>query len=204
MKKTIWLPLVLGIAFGALAGLGIITDLSFIVSGTNTDNVIGFWMILLLLASALGGPLAGVIASTLFLILTKFYGPPEFLTIISDPVIFWTNVFVLGMLVIFVAFAYRLVFERVKMPMRLLWWVGIVILAHIINIPANIILQHYFNNETGALPVILNAYKIYVPQALFDIFITSLVFVALPAAFARPLWYEAMENGRLVAETMSE
>jgi hypothetical protein len=203
-KKTIWLPIVLGTAFGLLAGLGIITDLSFIVSGTNTDNLIGFWMILLLLSSALGGPLAGVIASILSLILTKFYGPPELQTIIFDPVIFWTNMFVLAMLMVFVAFAYRLFFERVNMPTRLLWWVGIVILVHVINIPANLMLQYYFHDETGVFPAILGSYKAYVPQVLFDIFVTSLVFIALPKAFAHPLWYELSKSRELVVETTVE
>ena len=190
MKKTIWLPLVLGTTFGLLAGLGIIADLSFIVSSKNTDNIIGFWMTLSLLASALGGPLAGVIASILLVIISNFYGPPEMQAIANDPVIFWTNFFVLGMLMVLVGFAYRFIFERVELPQRLIWWVGIVILVHVVNIPANLILQHYFHNETGVWPVILSAYRIYVPQALFDIFITSLVFIALPMRYTRPLWYE--------------
>jgi len=196
MKKTIWLPLVLGTTFGLLAGLGVITDLSFIVSSTNTDNIIGFWMTLSLLASALGGPLSGVIASILLVIISNFYGPPEMQAIVFDPMSFWTNIFVLGMLMALVGFAYRFIFERVKMPQRILWWIGIVILVHVVNIPANLILQHYFNNETGVLPIILSVYKIYIPQAFFDIFITSLVFIALPVRYTRPLWYEP---GKLLA-----
>lgn len=190
MKKTIWRPLVLGVIFGLLAGIAIVTDLSFIVSDTNTDNIIGFWMSLLLLASALGGSLAGVIASILLVIISNFYGPPEMQAIVYDPVSFWTNIFVLGMLMVLVGFAYRFIFERVKMLQRILWWVGIVILVHVVNIPANLILQHYFHNEAGVLPVILSVYKIYLPQAFFDIFITSLVFIALPVRYTRPLWYK--------------
>lgn len=190
MKKTVWQPLVFGLIFGLLAGLGVITDLSFIVSSTDTDNLVGFWMTLSLLTSALGGPLAGVIASLLLVIISNFYYSPEMQTIVDDPVIFWTNLFVLGMLMVLVGFAYRLIFERVKMPQRLIWWVGIVILVHIVNIPANIIIQQHFHNETGAFLVILSAYKIYVPQVFFDIFITSLVLIALPARYSRPLWYE--------------
>jgi hypothetical protein len=74
-------------------------------------------------------------------------------------------------------------------------------LVHVINIPANLILQNYFHNETGVFPAILSSYKAYVPQALFDIFVTSLVFVALPKAFAQPLWYEQKKNRELVVET---
>ena len=193
MKKTVWQPLVFGLVFGLLAGLGVITDLSFIVSSTNTDNIIGFWMTLSLLASALGGPLAGVVASILLVMISNFYGPPEMQAIVYDPVSFWTNIFVLGILMALVGFAYRFIFERVNMPQRILWWVGIVILVHVVNIPANLILQHYVLNETGVLPVILSVYKIYIPQAFFDILITSLVFIALPVRYTRPLWYESKQ-----------
>jgi len=147
-------------------------------------------MTLSLLASALGGPLAGVTASILLVVISNFYGSPEMQAIVHDPVIFWTNMFVLGVLMSSVGFAYRLIFERVKMPSRLIWWIGIVFLVHVFNIPANLILQHYFHNETGVLPIILSAYKIYMPQVFFDIFITSLVFIAIPVRYTRPLWYE--------------
>jgi hypothetical protein len=46
------------------------------------------------------------------------------------------------------------------------------------------------NPGSEILPAVLYGYEIYYPQAIFDIFITSLVLVALPASFTRPLWYE--------------
>lgn len=189
MKKTIWGPLILGVVFGLLAGIATITGLSFMVPGTNTDNIIGFWMTLLLLAAALGGPLAGIIASTLLITTSNFVGPLEMRAIISDPIIYWTNLLVIGMLMILVGIAYRSIFERVKMPTRLLFWAGIVIAVYIINSPANLILQYTYHGEVGVLPAILSLYGIYTPQALFDIFFTSLIFIALPVRYTRPLWY---------------
>ena len=64
MKKIIWQPLVLGIVLGSLAGISMVTGLTFLTPGIAT-NVIGFFVTLLLLSAALGGPLAGIIASTL-------------------------------------------------------------------------------------------------------------------------------------------
>jgi len=58
MKKTIWRPLVLGVVSGLLAGIATVTGLSFLTPG-STNNTIGFYMTLFLLAAALGGPLAG-------------------------------------------------------------------------------------------------------------------------------------------------
>jgi len=190
MKKTIWRPLVLGTIFGLLAGITSVTDLLFIVPGADSDNAVGFWMSLLLLAAALGGPLAGVIALILLMTISILFGPPDVKAIIGDPVVFWTNLFVVGMLMVLVSFAYRMIFERVKMPLRLAFWAGIVIAVYLINSPANLILQYYLHEEVGVLPSIIGAYRVYLPQAIFDNIITSLVFIALPARYTRPLWYE--------------
>ena len=84
---------------------------------------------------------------------------------------------------VLVGFAYRLIFERVKMPARLLPWAGIVIAVYIINSPASITVQSYLQGDLEVLPRILFSYKTYIPQAIFDIFITSLIFIALPASF---------------------
>jgi uncharacterized membrane protein len=190
IKKTIWRPLVLGITSGTLAGLATATGLSILVPGAETDNTIGFWMALLLLAAALGGPIGGAVASVLLVTISTYFSPPEVKAIASDPVVYWTNLIVIALLMVLTAFAYRLIFQRVKMPARLLLWTGIVIAVYLINAPANIIPQFYFLDETGVLPAIVDVYKVYLPQEIFDIFFTSLFFVALPASFTRPLWYE--------------
>lgn len=191
MKKTIWRPLVLGIALGLLAGIATVADLTFIVPAAGATNVVGFYMTLLLLAAALGGPLAGAMASTLSIAIPALFGSPEMVEIWSDPVVFWTNVLVVGTVVALVGFAYRSIFERLRMPWRLLLWAGIVAAVYIIIIPANLVLQHYFHGEVGVLPVVLATYRVYVPQAIFDILCTSLVFIALPARYRRPLWIKA-------------
>jgi hypothetical protein len=193
MKRTIWRPLVLGVASGLLAGTTSATGFMFIVPGTDSDNAVGFYMTLLLLAAALGGPLAGATASTLLITLSSFFGSPDQQAIMSDPVVFWTNMLVVGTLVALVGLAYRLVFERTKMPVRLLLWAGIVIVMYTINSPANLVLQYYLHGEVGVLPAILGAYRVYVPQAIFDIVFTSLVFVALPSSYTHPLWYEPVK-----------
>lgn len=191
MKRHTWLPLVLGTVFGLLASVAIITGLSLVLPGPyDTENIAGFWMTLTLLAAALGGPLAGVLASTLFITITNLLGPLDLRMIITDPVVYWTNLFVIGILAAFVGFAYRFIYERVKMPARLLYWAGIVIIVYIMNAPGNLILQYYFHNEKDVLPAILGLYEVYIPQAIFDIFTTSLVFIALPARYRRPLWIE--------------
>lgn len=188
MKKTVWRPLVLGIALGLLASIATITDLTFIVPAAGSTNVVGFYMTLLLLAAALGGPLAGAIASTLLIVIPALFGPPEVVESWSDPVVFWTNLVVVGTVVASVGLAYHLIFERVNMTARLLIWAGIVVAVYVIITPANLVLQYTLHGEVGVLPVVLAIYRLYIPQVICDIVFTSLVFVALPARYRRPLW----------------
>jgi len=191
MKKKFWQPLAFGTILGSLAGAATVTGLSFLTPGI-TDNVIGFYVTLFLLAAALGGPLAGAIASTILVIVSTLFGTPDMKTILSDSVTFWSNLFALGTTIALVGFAYRLIFERLKIPARLLAWSGIVIAYYAISIPSSIIPQYLLhgNPATEILPAILFGYETYVPQAIFDIFITSLVFIALPERYRGPQWVE--------------
>jgi len=191
MKKTIWQPLVLGIVFGLLAGIATVTGLSFLTTGI-TDNSIGFYVTLFLVAAALGGPLAGATAPAVFVIISALFGTPDMKEIITIPAIFWSNLLALGTTVALVGFAYRLIFEYVKMPARLLTWAGIIIAYYFISIPSSVIPQYLLLGDptSDILPAVLYTYGTYLPQAIFDIIITSLVFIALPARYTRPLWYE--------------
>jgi len=192
MKKTIWQPLLLGMAFGLLAGVSITAGLSFVVSNALTTGVIGFHVVLFLLSASIGGPLAGFITPAISVIFIILFGAPEYIEFLSRPNIFWTNLFVPGMVMALAGIGYRFVFERVKMPARLLPWAGIVIASYVIQAPTIISIQDYFGGDNFAtLPsAILSTYQAYIPQAIFDIFITSLIFIALPSRYLRPLWYE--------------
>jgi len=194
VKKTIWRPAILGIVIGALAGASIVTDLMFFDYSPDTSNAIGFYLMLLLLGSALGGPLTVMIATSIFFAMAVNLGPPDMQELMSDPNVFWSNVIVMGVLMLLVCFGYRLIYERFSMPARLLPWTGMVVAVYGINIPVNMGIQFYLAGIDGLLPAVLDGYQDYIPQMLLDIFITSLVFIALPAAYRRPLWYEAKDS----------
>jgi hypothetical protein len=191
MNKTIWQPVVLGLILGALAGIASAAELTFFVSGI-TDNAIGFYVTLFLLAAALGGPLAGAIAPAFWVAISAWFGSPEMAAVISSPNTFWSNLIALGIMTALVGFAYRLIFERIKMPARLIGWAGIVIVYYLLALPASIIPQYFLSGDpiSEVLPAVLAGYADYLPQVIFDIFFTCLVFIALPSRYRRPLWYE--------------
>jgi hypothetical protein len=190
VKKTIWQPVLLGTVLGLLAGISTIAKLSFLVPGTETENAFGFFITLFLLAAAQGGPIAGAIAPVIWVTISAWYGPPDFTAITSIPAVFWSNLIVLGVLMALVGFAYRLIYESARMPLRLLFWAGIVIAFYLINAPIIIATQHLLLGEIDVLPAILFGYQAYIPQVIFDIFFTSLVFIALPRRYRKPLWVE--------------
>lgn len=194
MKRTIWQPLVLGLVFGLLAGAATVTRLSFMVEGPDSSSAIGFYITLLLLAAVFGGPLAGAIAPALFLTVSLWYGPADMKAVLGEPAVFWTNAIVLAVLLALVGLAYRWIFERVKMPVRLLPWAGIVLAMYTLNSPIIITLQYLLVGGVDPLPAILFSYKTYIPQVIFDIFVTSLIFVALPERYRRPQWYEPVQT----------
>lgn len=201
LKKMIWQPILLGVVMGLLAGIATVTGLSFLTTGI-TENAIGVHVTLFLLAAALGGPLAGVIASVLFMIISTLFSPPDMKALFTIPAVFWSNLLALAINLVLVSFAYRLIFERVKMPARLLAWAGIVIAFYVMISPSSIIPQYLLLGEPASeiLPAILYSYESFIPQAIFDIFVTSLVFIALPVAYLRPLWYERKPVGETIAE----
>jgi len=203
MKKTIWQPVLLGIAFGLLAGVSITVGLSFVISNSLTTGVIGFHIVLFLLSASFGGPLAGFITPAISVIFMALFGAPEYKEILSMPNIFWTNMIVPGMVMALASFGYRLVFERIKMPVRLLPWAGIVIVSYVIQSPIMLSIQYCLSStDFATLPsAILSNYQTYISQAIFDIFITSLIFIALPARYRRPLWYEKPQTAATPIET---
>ena len=195
MKKTSWVPIVIGIAFGLLSGIANAAGLTFnITLAGGVINSIGFYAILYMLSAALGGPLAGFLTAEIDLISLVLVGSPDMKAYFSDPITFWTNSIGVGVSIALVGFAYRLIYQRFKMPMRLLLWIGIVIFYYIVAILFFTISYHFFGVqvqvELSLSEYYLTTLKGFLPQLISDIVITSLIWIALPEHYRRPLWYE--------------
>lgn len=188
MKKTIWQSVVLGMAMGLLSGISMSVGLSISVpDSAGGINIVGFHMALFLLSAAIGGPVAGAITPITSLITAILFGPPDLRAALLDPLSFWTNSFVMGAFMALIGIGYRTIFERMKMPARLIPWI-VIILAHYALHPP--ILEFTQTGRVNFMKSMIGALDFYTVQILFDIFFTSLVFIALPASFAHPLWYE--------------
>ena len=192
MKRAIVQPIAFGTIFGLLAGTVIVAGLTFLTPGL-TANAIGFYGSLFLISSALGGPLAGALSPFIALSISASFGSPEMQELLAAPEVFWPNTVTAGLSLALVGLAYRRIFERLKMPLRLVAWGGIIAAYYILLIPTNNAAQNLLLNDpvSEILPEILYGFQTLYPQAIFDIFFTSLVFIAMPARFRRPLWGRA-------------
>ena len=189
MKKTIWQPVILGLAMGLLAGIAMAVGLSISVpDSAGGINIVGFHMALFLLSAAIGGPVAGAITPITSLVTAILFGPSDLRTALLDPLSFWTNSFVMGAFMALIGIGYRAIFERVKIPARLLPWIVIILAHYALHAP---ILEFTQTGRVNFLRSMIGSLDFYTVQILFDIFFTSLVFIALPASFAHPLWYGA-------------
>lgn len=201
MKRTIWQPLVLGLALGLLAGIATVTDLAFFIADTTENaHAIGFFVTLFLLVTALGGLWAGVSVSTIWVTVEVFFGLPDMKGVIAIQSVFWSNIIAIGITLTMAGIAYGLSFEGIRMPMRLIPWVGIVHAFYIFTLPFSLTLQYYIqgNPLSEIYPAISQAHSTYVPQAIFDILITCLVLIALPLHYRKPFWFESKNGASLI------
>ena len=183
MKKTIWIPIVIGLVAGILNYATMAVN--FTVTLAN-DLVLAPSEIFNLFAGALGGPIAMVINELLWDISAYqfVFGPaypwPIYMTIANS------IAHIISMLV--AIFAYRLIYQRMKMPLRLAAWILLVgIYYFLLLLPLQVSLFKI------AMPAL--TYQDYIstfyPEFIATAIVTSLIWIALSEPFRKPLWYES-------------
>lgn len=185
MKKTIWIPIIGGLIFGTL---------SFLVSAVNftiaisDDLILGPWEILNTLSAALFGPL-GLLITELgtdsgayyYLIKGVYLAPQDIFFIMGDYI-----AHVMAMLA--VAFGYRLIYARVKMPLLLVGWAVTLVIFYTMLWSIQVLL---FNIAVPDLEATFLGYvRDAIPEFITTTVITSLILLALPQRLRRPQWYE--------------
>lgn len=186
VKKTIWIPIVGGLAFGVLSFLITVANITVQISD---DLILGPWEIINTLSAALFGPIGLLITELgldisgyVFLIGGVYPAPQDLYFVIGDFIAHSVSMLV-------VAMGYRYIYQRIKMPRLLAGWVLIVGIYYLMEVPLAVTL---FNI---AVPDLEASYAVYFSNVRLEFVlvtaVTSLVLLALPERYRRPQWYES-------------
>jgi len=185
VKKTIWVPIVGGLIFAALSFLITVADITVQISD---DLILGPWEIINTLSAALFGPIGLLITELgldisgyLYLIGGVYPAPQDLYFVAGDFVAHSVSMLV-------VAFGYRYIYRRTKMPRLLAGWVLLVGIYYLMEVALAVTL---FNI---AVPGLGASYAVYFNNVRLEFvlvtIVTSLVLLALPERYRRPQWVE--------------
>ena len=186
MKKTLWIPLVGGLTFGAMSFLITAANITVQISA---DIILGPWEIINTLSAALFGPIGLLITELgldisgyLYFIKGSFPAPQDINFMVGDYFAHTLSMFV-------VAFGYRFIYQRMKMPRLLAGWVLIMGIYYLMEVALAATLFNIAVPNLGA------SYAYYFSNVRLEFIlvtvITSLILLALPERYRKPQWYEA-------------
>jgi len=182
--------IVVSFAFGGVALIIVLAQLFVPIPGTGV--VTDPREIFTTLGAALTGPIGGLIVGILAGIGEAVIGIPEARIPLASLIAHVAGGLWMG-------WAYKkLVFNRLQMPMLIFGWAVLVVVYYFVfAIPGFVIGQFLFYPEpfiafygegTSVIEAYLTLSQGVIPEALITILITSLVIVALPRRYRRPLW----------------
>lgn len=185
MRRTIAVPVIGGLVFGALSFLITVADITVRIS---EDLILGPWEILNTLSAALFGPIGlfitelGLdISGYLYLIRGVFPAPHDAYFMVSDYLAHTAAM-------LLVAIGYRFLYPRLRMPLFLAGWIPLMGLYYL----AHPFLQVTLGNI--AVPTLDASYAVWYRNVRLEFvlvtLITSLVLLALPERYRRPQWVE--------------
>lgn len=185
VKKTIWIPIVGGLVFGALSYLITVADITVQIS---EDLILGPWEIINTLSAALFGPIGlfitelGLDISGYLYLIRGVFPPPQ------DAYFMVSNYIAHTAAMLLVALGYRFIHSRMKMPRLLAGWFLVMVIYYLVGVTLQVSL---FNL---AVPGLGASYAVYFGNVRLEFIlvtaITSLVLLALPERYRRPQWVE--------------
>lgn len=178
------------IAFGLVALVIVLAELFVPIPGTGV--VTDPREIFTTLGAALTGPVGGVIVGTLAGIGEAFIGIPAGRIPLASLIAHIAGGLWMG-------WAYKkLVFNRMQMPQLVLGWAGLVLVFYFIFAAPGFTIGQlvfypdqfaaFYGEEATLVDAYLTLARGVVREALITTAITSLVIVALPQRYRRPLW----------------
>jgi hypothetical protein len=199
VKRTIWIPIVGGLAFGALSYLITVADITVRIS---EDLILGPWEIPNILSAALFGPIGlfitelGLDISGYLYLIRGVYPAPQ------DAYFMVGNYIAHSVAMLAVAFGYRFIYRRMSMPLLLAGWVLLMGIYYLVGVTLQVSL---FNI---AVPGLGASYSVYFSNVRLEFIlvsgITSLILLALPQRYRKPQWVEPKQAPDLDNETPDE
>lgn len=179
------MPVVGGLIFAALSYLITVADITVQVS---EEIILGPWEIINTISAALFGPIGLLITELgldisgyLYFIKGTFPPPQDFYFMVGDYIAHTVSM-------LFVAFGYRFIYRRMKMPSLLAGWVLIMGIYYLVEVVLAVTLFNIAVPELGtAYSMAFNSVRLEFPLVTI---ITSLILLALPERYRRPQWYE--------------
>ncbi|UCH60366.1 MAG: hypothetical protein JSV61_02525 [Anaerolineales bacterium] len=188
MKKTIWIPALLGIA------LGIVDFISFGVHWViqiASFGAIGPQESLVVISAALGGPV-GLLATNflqelgMHIFLLKGDFPGQRLLEVSISI---ADFFAHSIALLAVAYCYRLLHQRAKKAhIFFAGWILITVIYYIILLPLQSLVHNLLVPDLLPLQTLVRGAP---PEFLMVAILSTLLLFALPVRYRRPLWIEA-------------
>lgn len=176
--------IIVAIILGLCAWLIVVSEIHFTIPGTNiiTDPREVFVTI----GAALTGPVGGIIIG----LLSSIYDPTP------DLRFYVMLQHIVG--AVFIGFVYkRYLFEKMRMPFLLLgWMLAMFFYYYVVYIPLYFLVSithpELFNiitlNSSEPLDSLIRIFEGWIPEAFFTTLITSLILIALPRQFRKPIW----------------
>ncbi|UCE00493.1 MAG: hypothetical protein JSV42_07165 [Chloroflexota bacterium] len=189
MKKTIWMPLVIGGALGLLDFLSLAANF-LIPLGPRIAT--GPQEVFLIMSAALGGPLGLLVATLLrelggsIFFLNSQFSPEQML---STGLLFATADLAAHLLALLaVAYCYGFLFTRVKKLYGFFaGWFLIVVVYYILLVVLQSIMIGLVITGIPPLPALFRNNML---EFLVVLIISTLIWIALPARYHKPLWIE--------------
>ena len=189
MKTTTWIPLVLGCVLGLLDLLSWASDFSLPIGPYGAT---GPQEVFITMSAALGGPL-GLSATCILHELGNFYFGLQSLFSqeqLSSTGVLYSIADVLAHILaaLIVVYCYKLLHQRAKkVYIFFVGWILILVFYYTILVSLQFLLIGFVID----LPVLAVLLSSFLPEYLVVAIITTLIWIALPARYTRPLWYEA-------------
>lgn len=187
MKKTIWIPIIIGIVSAALILLA--SEAKFVIPLGNNYSI-GIGEILNTLSAALGGPIA-VITTILVTSIGHYALNPDLYADTQFVFIVLADAFIhiCAMLIVSIIY-YRALYPQARKTgaFGMGWLLTIGIYYYLILLPLQVVILNYADPGFGATYPLFA--KIFLPEFLGTVTITTLIWMAAPTRHRYPQWIE--------------